>query len=338
MIAERIATYQDGWAGPWVEDEIFGTHDPAQVADAFEAFARRELGARFVEFVFYEASVGCVLGARLEDGRGVVVKAQRPGVDDRHLTAAAEVQQKLAERGFPCPRPLLPPRRLGAGIATVEELIDEGERRDAHEPVIRRCLAEALARLVETAADLVETPGLDAGLLAAQRELWPTPHSRIFDFDATRNGTEWIDTLAGQALEALRERTGEIVVGHVDWTVRHCRFVADELRVVYDWDSLAVLDEPRLVGEAARAFTTTWYLDVRVTPTPEEASAFVAEYEAARGRRFTRTERARLAAAATYALAYTARCESCGDPAATDFPPGSAREALARYGADYLSR
>ncbi|HET9991769.1 MAG TPA: hypothetical protein VFQ65_24740, partial [Kofleriaceae bacterium] len=44
-------------------------------------------------------------------------------------------------------------------------------------------------------------------------------------------------------------------------------------------------------------------------PSREQARAFVAAYEVARGRPFERAERTRLDAAAIYALAYTARCE-----------------------------
>ena len=90
-------------------------------------------------------------------------------------------------------------------------------------------------------------------------------------------------------------------------------------------------------GEAARGFTMTWHLDVLITPSQDEARAFVEEYETFRGKAFTRDERATIAAAATYALAYSARCEHCIDPRTEGFPPGSPRAALARYGDRYLA-
>lgn len=40
-----------------------------------------------------------------------------------------------------------------------------------------------------------------------------------------------------------------------------------------------------------------------------------------------------IAAAATYAIAYSARCEHSLDPRNSNFPEGSYREALACYGA-----
>jgi hypothetical protein len=336
VIAEAIAEHLAGWPGPWVEDEIFGTHEPEAVAGAFVAFCRAELGAEPVAACFYEASVGCVAGLELDDARRVVVKAHGVASSPQFLAAATRVQRHLADAGFPAPAPLLDPRPLGRSVATAEELVDDGDRRDAHEAAIRAVLARALARLVTLAAELPQD-GLEREQQEVPRDrIWPRPHHRMFDFDATRRGTEWIDELAERARARLLPRPAELVVGHTDWKVKHCRFAGDELRVVYDWDSLGLMGEADLVGHAAAHFTTTWYLDVPLIPSPDEARAFVAEYEEARGRSFDGEERRRLGAQATYSLAYGARCEACGDPTATSFPPGSQREGLARWGEEYL--
>jgi len=329
VTAAAIAAYHGGWPGPWVEDEIFGTHEPDAVAAALSGF----LGVAPARTLFYEVSVGVVAGVELEDGRRLVVKAHRPNVRAAFLEASTGVQRALADAGFPAPRPLGQPRPLGNGTATVEELVDDGDRRDAHDPAIRAAMARALARLVELARPFVALEGLDGGLLEAPVGLWPEPHSRMFDFQATREGTEWIDEYACRARSAP---AGELVVGHGDWSVKHFRFAGAEVRVVYDWDSLIRTDEPRIVGQAAATFPATWYLPVAVLAAPDEARAFVAEYEEARGRAFSRRERARLAAAASYVVAYGARCEACGDPRATSFPPGSQRDTLARHGDEFL--
>jgi hypothetical protein len=84
--------------------------------------------------------------------------------------------------------------------------------------------------------------------------------------------------------------------------------------VVYDWDSLVLERELILVGIAAATFTATWYLPVRVAPTMDEARHFVSDYEAARGAAFSVEDRQQIDAAATYALAYSARCEHALDP------------------------
>jgi phosphotransferase family enzyme len=306
------------------------------VAGLFAEFCRRELGSRPVATLFYESSVGCVAGLELADGHRVVVKAQSLTSPPDFLEAVARTQTALVARGFPAPALLLGPRQIGRTLATVEELVDEGDYRDAHEPSIRSALAVALARLVTLAADLPRD-GLarDSERLETDA-IWPRPHHRMFDFDATRAGTEWIDELARRAQELLAS-AGEPVICHTDWTVKHCRFVGDDLRIVYDWDSLGVMPEPELVGHAASHFTTTWRLDVPLIPSPEEARAFVAAYEQERGHEFDGAERARLGAQAVYSLAYGARCEACFEPSATTFPPGSQRDGLARWGEEYFN-
>jgi hypothetical protein len=335
VIAGLAAAFMEGWPGPWTEDELFGTHDPAAVGEAIDDFCLTELGSPVAVPLFYEASVGCVAGVVLEDGRRVVVKAQSLANPQTYLDASVRIQSTLVERGFPAPAVLRGPRPLAHTLATVEQLVEEGEYRDAHEEPVRDALARALAQLVALAADLPRDGLAREQQTLARDNLWPQPHHRMFDFDATRAGTEWIDELAERAKGRLAS-PAEPVIGHTDWTVKHCRFVGDELHIVYDWDSLGLMPEPELVGHAAAHFTTTWQVDVPLIPSPGEARAFVAEYERMRGRTFDRRERARLAAQAVYSLAYGARCEACGDPSATSFPPGSQRDGLARWGEEYF--
>ena len=121
-----------------------------------------------------------------------------------------------------------------------------------------------------------------------------------------------------------------MVVGHTDWGVQNCRFVGDTLRVVYDWDSLARDRETTIVAQAAANYPFNWALaQPPAGPSAEEARAFIADYEAARGARFTATEWAEMAAAATYALAYAARLEHSLQPQTTAFAPGGGRARLA---------
>jgi hypothetical protein len=84
------------------------------------------------------------------------------------------------------------------------------------------------------------------------------------------------------------------------------------ISAVYDWDSLAVARETDIVGMAAAIFTVTWDMDVVPRfPTREEMAAFVADYEELVGHRFLAREWECIGAAATYILAYIARCEHC---------------------------
>ncbi|HEY8287188.1 MAG TPA: hypothetical protein VIJ28_22595, partial [Chloroflexota bacterium] len=257
------------------------------------------------------------------------------------LHAVHRVQHFLAAHDFPCPRPLLAPARLGHGYATVEEFVDEGEYADAHQPAIRHAMAAGLAQLVLSTRSLRNMAGLRPGTLTPlpPGSLWPVPHSPIFDFEATAAGAEWIDRIAAEARETVTRCPGEIVIGHADWSTQNCRFVGDTLSVVYDWDSLTRDKETTIVARAATTFPMDWLLsEPPVAPSPAEARAFIAEYEAARGVPFTDAEWAGMAASATYALAYGARLEHSLHPDVTDFPAGGGRARLAEYGNAFLRR
>ncbi len=335
-----IANFINQWNTPFVEQAIFGTGNAQEIAGQVNAFCTTYLGAPVADYLLYESSQGAVFGIQLSDGRRVVLKAHQPDRPLDFLSAMYKVQHHLANHDYPCPRPLIGPAPIGYGHATVEELIDTGVYTDAHDPAIRRRMAEMLAQLASVTRDIRNTPGLQStarGQRLPEGVLWPRPHSRIFDFAATTSGAEWIDMLARKARQELAHGVGEMVIGHTDWSVKHFRFQNGNVCVIYDWDSLALERETIIVGEAARGFTMTWHLDVLITPSADEARAFVAEYEICRGKTFTGVERATITAAATYALAYGARCEHCIDPRAGNFPPGSHREALVRYGDKYLA-
>lgn len=334
-LRQLIANVGADWADWPVERAIFGTIEPAAITKEIERFTREALGSSIAKPLFFESSVGSVFGLRLEDGREVVVKAHQPKEPLDYLDAVHTVCDHLAASGFPCPRPLVPPRALGLGHGTVEELRAEGDWADAHDPSIRRTMAELLAVLIGLGRDLVDLRGLRPGLLSRIEEgrIWPEPHSAIFDFEATATGAEWIDELALRARTVLRQPAGKRVVGHVDWSVKHFRFRDGEVTAIYDWDSLAVDPEPVIVGEAARSFTFTWRIPVRLAPSLDESRAFMAEYESARGTPFTSTERETAGAAAVYALAYTARCEhSLGHGMS-----GNALEALVTHGEELFA-
>jgi hypothetical protein len=341
-IAERVRRTIAGWDGFCaVEEATFGTADPDAIAAAVERFCRAELGAPVAGCTFYLVSVGGVFGLTLADGRRVVLKAHQPREARERLAAAHRVQAALWDGGFPCPRPIVAPTPLGRGHGTVSEHRDGGGHRDAHDPAVRRVMAELLARLVRDAT-AAATPADVAALgrpLLLPDELWPVPHSALFDFAATAAGAEWIDAHAALALDVLRAGAGRIVVGHFDWSVKHLRFdPAGRVTAVYDWDSLGAAPEPVVVGSAARGFTMTWELPepVALAPTPAEAAAFVAEYEAARGAPFTAAERAAVRAAAVYFTAYTARCQHARLVAGEAPEPGSHLPALRALGEGVL--
>lgn len=79
---------------------------------------------------------------------------------------------------------------------------------------------------------------------------------------------------------------------------------------IFDWDSVCVIPEAALVGATSISFTTDWS-DPAIDPFPslDESSAFIIEYEQARGRAFTSRERELIHAEQIYCLAYGARCD-----------------------------
>jgi hypothetical protein len=249
------------------------------------------------ECFFVAASAGVVFGLRLVDGSRVAVKVIRPRPG---LREACEVQAELHRRGFPCPRPLTGPVRVGNGYAVVHEWI-AAPQRDLHDPLLRRAAAQLLAELIELAPNREGLPPTFAGA----RDPFPPPHDPRFDL--TLPAGAWIDEVAREALARLAA-PAQVVVGHSDWSAKHFGWNGAGIVVVYDWpDSVALDAEETIVGQASVTFPATW--DLPVEPklaTPDEREAFLEEYEEAVGRRL---DRARIEAARLYVLAYSARCE-----------------------------
>jgi hypothetical protein len=291
FIAERI------WPGPAVERSIFGTADPDAIWRSVQ-----EVCPEAVDCFAFEVSVGALFGLRLRDGSRIALKFHvRQNIDS--LDAVQHVQAHLFEAGFPCPQP------LGVrGRATLERWFDDGLYRDAHEPEVRRVIAEYLALLLRLTRDLQPVDGLEPFFPRAPGPLWPVPHNVLFDFEATAAGAEWIDEIARAAKPRRDAHVGEVVIGHGDWTVKHFRFDGLRPTVVYDWDSISTNYETVVVGGAAATFTYTDRLPVSVWPTVKEASAFFEDYESARVHPFSVEERRAAHAAAVYSRAYSARC------------------------------
>lgn len=340
-LVSMITAQQRKWEMPLLT-EIFGSSKPSLVASTVDTFCTDELGSRIIETYFFAISQSAVFGLRLCDGPRVVVKAHSSRHNIEFLRAVTQVQRYLVEQGFPCPRPLIEPRPLAQGIVTAEELKDEGEHRNPHDPVVRRSLAELLARQIALTQHPEAIPGIQPTLFDHRlpaEVLWPVPHNAIFNFEATAAGAEWIDALARPAHQAVLQGAGQLVLGHTDWSVKHVRYSGEQVTAVYDWESLALEKEPAIVGAASVNFTYNEWSEIPShIPSQDEALAFVSEYEAARGKPFSPEEYQTLAAAATYLLAYGSRCEHSLHPEERDYPDDSARAVLAKYGDNFLRK
>jgi hypothetical protein len=241
---------------------------------------------------------------RLRDGSRVALKVQAQPEQGERLEAVQRVQAHLVERGFPSPRPL----GVRDGRATLEEWRDDGVYLDAHEPAVRKVVAEHLAELFRLTKELQPLAGMVQYVEPPDPPLWPRPHNVLFDFEATASGAEWIDEIARAAKAVRNKQVGQLVIGHGDWTVKHFRFRGLRPTVIYDWDSLNTDFETVFVGNAAATFTYTEHLPVVFWPNVSEARAFLSDYEKARQRELTAEERAAARAAAVYSRGYAARC------------------------------
>lgn len=310
-LASIITAHLQEWepSPPFVELAIFDSGNALSIARAIDAFCREHLGAAVARGIFYQSSIGSVAGVALEDERRIVIKAHQPDRTTDFLAEIGRIQSHLADRGMFAPRLLAGPLALGRGHAMVESFIDIGATADAHRPEIRRALARGLRSIVATCASLVASTSLGPGLLPwPPAQLWPKPHSRLFDFEATALGAEWIDEIAARARRTMMP-AGVRVISHIDWRQEHVRFVGEQPVAAFDWDSLCCDLEPALLGCVAHAFCADWSRDDRAqAPTLQEALAFVSDYEAARGCAFTADERRLSNACLVYACAYSARC------------------------------
>jgi hypothetical protein len=332
---------------PRLERDLFATTEATAIVAAVDAFCRATLGSCIDGYDFYSVGVGSTHGLRLDDGRRVVVKVHRATVNVAHLAAAHIVQGHLAAAGFPAPRPLVGPTPLAHGIAVAEMVLDRGDWGDAHRPEIRRLVASGLARQIQLCRELVGLPGLESSW-SIMRRYWRAPHDLRFDFPGTADGAAWIERLAAEALRRLDEEgTGEAAIGHNDWRVEQLRFADGELAAAWDWDSLGSGLEPAFAGSSAHCFTADYRVDdLEVVPTLEEALAFLADYEAARGAQFTAAERRTAIAALIAMMAYSARCEHAdaltdwgsapARPAPLSVPADSYRGFLAAHGRELL--
>ncbi len=289
---------------------ILGTADATVIAERVEAFVASELGRRVVACRFVSQSVGSVFGLDLDDGTSVVVKAHALGgamggfASFDELDAVYAAQRELAAAGLPCAQVHCGPRPFGAGVAAVMSYIEPDVRDDPHAVTTRRALAAGLASIVELGHSLSERTRSRLPRSILPPTVFPKPHNALFDF--AKPGGEWIDARARAARAILDEVAPAPVVMHTDFSCANVRIADGAIAAVFDMDSVAWIDEGRCVASAAVHFTYTG--ETWRWPSRDEARAFVADYEAARGP-FTTADHRRIDAAMAYAMAYTARCE-----------------------------
>lgn len=332
----------DEWESPIVELDIFGTGHADEIFAVMDEFCCQHLGSGIAGYLFQKSSIGSAHGVRLRDGREVVIKARLPASVNRclnsdasSLSAVCRVMGWLNRRGYPCAPPIAGPAPLGAGFATVEGFLQGGHRVNGLDPRYRKAMAVGLADLVETLQEV----DFDTSCLRpffGGKTLYPQPHSKLFDFEKTAAGAEWIDAFAARA-RALEQHESPPVLGHGDWRVEHVRFDGDEIVATYDWDSLAWMPEAKLVANAAYSFSADWTdADRPNLPRAPDILSFVADYEQARGQPFSNDERRSLLASCVYGVAYGARCSHAVRPETAHWPNDSFPSVLREDGESLL--
>jgi hypothetical protein len=273
-----------------------------------------QLGNEPVDVLFELRSISAVFGLRLAGGRDVVVKARE---DDGRAASCVAAQALLAERGFPCARPLTPPVGVGALAVHAEESLPGGEMLRGDSPDVAVRYAAVFAQLMAELAELADVTVVP-----------PLPNPRWVRWDHTDSGL-WpaigflderdqsvvpayvVDT-AEQARTRLLAADLPCVLGHADFEAHNLRWHDEDVWAVHDWDSLAWQPEAALVGAASGAFPKT---GPATLPPIESSEAFLMAYQDLRGRRFTAEEQEIAWAASLWPAAHDVRWEALhGDP------------------------
>jgi hypothetical protein len=287
------------------------------------------LGSPPVDEIFRSGYLSAVIGLRLADEREVVVKI-RP--DSPRIAACVEVQGRMFQAGYPCPRPLTGAAPFGDEIATAEAYVPGGAMLPSADHAAR-AFAEAFAWLILLAPRPEEVRALDpapswAAWNHAENGLWPRPE----DPDVNLNevvGPQWIDDAGRQARDRLRAGGSDAVIGHCDWLAGNLRWSGDALLVVHDWDSMTVDSEAALAGFAAALYST---VSADKLATVEDTERFLVAYGRARGRELTPGERERSWAAGVWTRAYDAKYQHAVGQPITSLFENEARERLRRAG------
>jgi hypothetical protein len=294
-------------------------------------WCRAHLGAEAVEVLFERRSLSTVSGLRLADGRDVVVKARE---DDGRAESCVAAQAWLAERGFPCPRPLTPVTVVDGLAVHAEEFRPGGEVLPGDSPDVAGRYAAVFARLQAELAPLTLAPPLpnprwvrwdhrDPGL-------WPA--IGFLDEQDQSVVPAYVVETAARARKRLLAADLPCVLGHADFEAQNLRWHDGGVGAVHDWDSLAWQPEAALAGAACGAFASV--SPPTLAPIGSSA-AFLAVYQDLRGRRFTEEEREIAWAASLWPALHNARWEALhGDrPACSDAVRAQATERLRRANA-----
>ncbi|MEZ7124850.1 hypothetical protein ACBR40_05905 [Nonomuraea sp. AD125B] len=290
-----------------------------------------QLGSEPADVLFQLRQTSAVFGLRLADGRDVAVKTR---ADDGRAASCVAAQARLAERGFPCARPLTPAVGVGALAVHAEEFRPGGEVLHGDSPDVAVRYAEVFARLMAELTGVTVAPPLPNPRWVrwdhADRGVWPA--IAFLDERDQRAVPAYVVDTADRARRRMLAAGLPCVLGHADFEAQNLRWHGREIWTVHDWDSLAWQPEAALAGAASGAFASAG----PPTLAPIESSeAFLEVYQDVRGRAFTAEEQEVAWAAGLWPAAHNARWEALhGDaPVSGDALRAQAAERLRRANA-----
>jgi hypothetical protein len=281
--------------------------------------------------LFQQQQVSMVFGLRLPGGTDVVVKAR---ADDGRAVSCVAAQARLAERGFPCARPLTPVVGAGPLAVHAEEFRPGGEVLFGDSPGIAVRCAEVFARLMAELADVAVAPPLRNPPWVrwdhADPGVWPA--MGFLDNRDQSVVPAYVVAAAERARRRILAAGLPCVLGHADFEAQNMRWHGREVWAVHDWDSLAWQPEAALAGAASGSFASAG--PPALAPI-ESSEAFLVAYQTIRGRLFTAVEREIAWAASLWMAAYNAREEALhgGTSVGRDALRAQAAERLRRAGA-----
>ena len=287
----------------------FGTHGTVvtvpldDLPDWLPAWCLEHLGGEPAGVLFQLQQVSLVFGLRLAGGTDVVVKAR---ADDGRAVSCVAAQARLAERGFPCARPLTPVTGAGSLAVHAEELRPGGEVLRGDSPDVAVRYAEVFARLMADLAGVRVAPPLPNPSWVrwdhAGSGVWPA--IGCLDDRDQSVVPAYVVEVAGRARGRILAAGLPCVLGWADFEAQNLRWHGQQVWAVHDWDSLAWQPEAALAGAASGSFASAG----PPTLAPIESSeAFLAAYQDIRGRLFTAVEQEIAWAASVWMAAYNAR-------------------------------
>ena len=269
-----------------------------------------------------------VFALRLPGGADVVVKAR---ADDGRAASCVAAQARMAERGFPCARPLTPVTSAGLLAVHAEEFRPGGEALHGNSPDVAVRCAEVFARLMTELAGLTVAPPLPNPPWVRWDHADPGPWPAMAFLDNRDQSAvpAYVVKTAERARGRILAAGLPCVLGHADFEAQNLRWHGREVWAVHDWDSLAWQPEAALAGAASGAFASAG----PPTLAPIESSeAFLVAYQEIRGRMFTAVEQEIAWAASLWMAAYNV-WEGLGGSLSSDALRAQAAERLRRANA-----